>query len=249
MGDCATVKNSDLTDEVAHGLGQSSGRLGPPPLRIHHLMLATTVAAVLLSVNELLRRSDVLGISQFITSGYGALYTIVTALAATMVMLGIYWRVIGRGFFDQPGHWLIVKQALGVGFYVAVAAAAAMRLFDPNATGTLPISTYMFFTTIATLVISVWATFKVADSTAWRLWFVFYGIQMLLWAFIGLLGPEAMWIMRVTSSGFLALLIIAAVGDRLRGRVRDWPHWLGVAMQFVMLVSAAIQTLLNGGRM
>jgi hypothetical protein len=52
------------------------GRPDPPQLRIHHIMVATAVIAVLLSISQSLRQSNTLGLSAFVASGQGILMTI-----------------------------------------------------------------------------------------------------------------------------------------------------------------------------
>ena len=74
--------NSPLT------LDKLIGRPDPPPLRIHHIMAATAVVAVLLSISQFLRQSNTLGLSAFVASGQGILMTITAGLAATLTGFG-----------------------------------------------------------------------------------------------------------------------------------------------------------------
>src|SRR5690348_4127435 len=91
---------------------ETSGRPRTPPLRIHHILILTAVAAVLLSVTHLLRQQDYLNLSQMFSSSWGAVFTITIAIDVTLVMLGFAWRRRGYAFFDMPGHWLLLTHSL-----------------------------------------------------------------------------------------------------------------------------------------
>jgi len=109
------------------------GRPDPPPLRIHHIMVATAVVAVLLSISQFLRQSNTLGLSTFVASGQGILMTISAGLAATLTGFGFVWRRHGHSYFDQPGHWLLLGQSLMISIFVVAALISAMRLPDNHA--------------------------------------------------------------------------------------------------------------------
>jgi hypothetical protein len=209
--------------------------VAPPPLRIHHLLVATTVVAVLLSINDVLRRNDVMGVSQFITSAHGVLYTIVTALSATLVAFGFWWRHKGQTFFHLPGHWLLLVQSLGVSVFAAAAMSVAIRMAGGgDAYYRVPFLAYMILATIAKIVLSFWAAWKIADSFSWRLWFVGYGCQMPAIVIQGKLGGAFLYFVAAMPAGLFLLLIVAAISDWAAHRTRDWPHWLGVVLQLIL---------------
>jgi hypothetical protein len=89
---------------------------------------------------------------------------------------------------------------------------------------------------IGVTALNLWAVWKIADSLAWRLLFVWMTCQMPLFFVLSILGMNTLAILTIRLSpwaGFI-LLSMAAVGDRRARRPRDWPHWLGVFLQFGM---------------
>jgi hypothetical protein len=220
-----------------------TGRPGPPPLRIHHLLVMTAIAAGLLSVNELLRRDDVMGTAQFITSGIGVVYTNATAIALTLVVFGAWWRFDGRAFFDLPGHWLLVKQSLFVGIFIAIAATGSLRVLGLDDLENVPMYAFIVFANVGVIGVSIWVAWKVADSMAWRLWFILYGLEMPANWLFAILGQLSQTHIRLMPVILLILLVLAAIGDKAASRVRDWPHWLAVGMQAVLLASAIVNWL------
>jgi hypothetical protein len=220
-----------------------AGQAGPPPLRIHHLLVMTAIAAVLLSVNELLRRDDVMGTAQFITSGIGVVYTNATAIALTLVVFGVSWRFDGRAFFDLPGHWLLVKQSLSVGIFIAIVATGSLRALGLDDLENAPMYAYIVFANVGMIGVSIWVAWKVADSFAWRLWFILYGLEMpAIWLFASM-GQLSETHIRLMPVILLIVLMLAGIGDKAASRVRDWPHWLAVGMQAVLLASAIVNWL------
>jgi hypothetical protein len=87
-----------------------------PQLRLHHLFALTAAMAVLMGISgpqydfgdESARVPQLL---QFGLVVWGILYSILAAVAVTIVGYGIAWRRQGIHFFDQPGHWLMVEIA------------------------------------------------------------------------------------------------------------------------------------------
>lgn len=80
-------------------LARLIGYPGPPSLRIHHILVATTVTALFLSVSYELRRNNVYGLSSYLASSRGIVMTIATGLAVTIVGFGFVWRHHGLSFF------------------------------------------------------------------------------------------------------------------------------------------------------
>jgi len=211
-------------------------RFGPPPLRIHHILVATVVTAVLLSVNEGLRQNDVGGFSQFFRSGMGVVYTISTGLAVTVVLFGVAWRRQGRAFFDQPGHWLLLDQSLKIGVFLFAAVVVMLRM---TAGAELFSMIGLWFSVIHLLSIALnfWAAFRVADSRLWRATFLLGGCMSLAMFVIPWLGGVTVMMIFIVAGNVAVtlLLISAAMADRRAGRERDWAHWLGVALELCVI--------------
>src|SRR5205085_3855199 len=93
-----------VTDDSTSAQPDSpSARRGSPPLRIHHILIATAAVAVLLAISR---------IAIAPTSGLAVLYLISGGVAWTIVGLGIAWRRAGHSFFQHPGHWMLMTFAI-----------------------------------------------------------------------------------------------------------------------------------------
>jgi hypothetical protein len=231
-------------DDASEPLGISpTSRHEVPPLRIHHILATTLVAAVLLSIHEVLREHDVLGLSQFFRSAQGIAYTLATAIACSFVLIGCWWRHKGVPFFHQPGHWLLVSQSVALGSFLFAAVAA---LFWSRDTALFPYPLWMFWFVATHLLaagINFWAAFRVADSLGWRLLFVISGAMALVMAITPLVYLHSLYLYIYWLGGMATtiLLVGAAITDRRTRRRRDWPHWTAVALQLTLSIVAIAQ--------
>ena len=218
-------------------LSEQHGRdTGPPPLRIHHILLGTVVAAVLLSLHESLRKRDALGLSMFFKSAHGIAYTLVSALNITLLGFGVWWRGRGYAFFHQPGHWLIVVNSLSMSTFL-VAASAAFMGWDESQAPFLLWTAWFLGVNLAACAINYWVALRVADTLSWRSIFIVSGSVALFMVFAHLLtlyGAIYSW--GYVLCGFLAtlLLIFAMLHDRRSRILRDWPHWSGAGLELIM---------------
>jgi hypothetical protein len=165
-------------------LEQLLGRRDPPPLRVHHILVATAVVAVLLSLHHMLRQHDVGGMSKFLASVQGIVLTIMTGIAATVVAFGIAWRCLGHSFFDQPGHWLLLTQSLPVSLFLLAALLSTMRLPDNHVVARSATIAVFGLMNVLVIGLNLWAAMKIADSTAWTLIFLIDGLLVV--SFFGL---------------------------------------------------------------
>jgi hypothetical protein len=211
------------------------GRPAPPPLRIHHIMVATAVVALLLAISHSLRQSNAYGFANVAASGQGIIMAIVSGLAVTLVGLGIVWRRRGYSFFDQPSHWLLLAQSLTAGFFIMAGVVTAARLPDGHVVSAAVFSGFIVLINALVIGLNLWAASKIADSIPWTLIFLIDGLLVLsifgmAWLGLGGLVPVVVW---GAPSLTLTLLLLAAWGDRRDHIRRDWPHWFGVCLRFV----------------
>jgi len=207
---------------------------GPPPLRIHHILVATAVTAVLLSASGALRQYDEFGVGQYLTTGPGIFTTISTGLAATLVGYGFAWRSSGRRFFHQPGHWLLLELAMMVGMFVLAALDAVVRMAGGgNASVWLPATLFFLLLQLMFVAICLLAAWKAADTFAWRLLFLFEAAFILftvLWpVLIGINYYFSGYY--IVSVAIFFVMIWAALSDWRSRRQRDWPPWVGVVLR------------------
>jgi hypothetical protein len=94
-----------VTDESTDTPTDSpSPRPGPPPLRIHHILLATAVTAVALSLQKWLLPAGGFEPDNVLDGASRIWSTISTSLAFTAVGFTIAWRRAGYPFLRSPGH-------------------------------------------------------------------------------------------------------------------------------------------------
>jgi hypothetical protein len=209
--------------------------LTSPPLRIHHIMTITAVTAVLLSVGQQIRHSQRMGLEDLFASSWGAMYTVSTATSVTLVMFGFAWRRRGYAFFSLPGHWMLLMHTTGIGFILAVAIA----VFAGDNLASAPLIVYSVGVQLILFGLNLFAAWKISDSLGWRAYFLvqsFMLVSSFFFRFL-LVRHEALYLVFYSP---LLFLLIAAIGDRVRRRVRDWPHWVGVALPFAVFVTSMI---------
>src|SRR5262245_40891832 len=110
-----------MTDELpGSSVDETVSPPGPPPLRIHHFLVATAVAALLLTLAKLLVSDETMALTGYFTSGPGIVSILLGGIELTLIGFGIAWRRQGRRFFDQPGHWLLLFTLFRLVFFLAI---------------------------------------------------------------------------------------------------------------------------------
>jgi hypothetical protein len=221
------------------------GRCDPPPLRIHHIMVATAVIAVLLSINHSLRQTNSFGLSSFATSGRGITMAITAGLAATIVGFGFAWRRSGYSFFDQPGNWLLLSHSLTIGFFMMAAAICAFQLPDSHIATSIPFGAFYFLLIVLGIALNLWAAWRIADSIPWKFIFLVDGLTVIclfgvIWLGFRGLVPIVIWGAPIA---VLLLLLLASWADRRDHVRRDWPHWLGVCLRSIPILQTLGQPI------
>jgi hypothetical protein len=226
---------SPASDVSVEAIAARVVRPTSPPLRIHHIMTITAVAAALLSVGQQIRHSKRMGLEELFASSWGAMYAISTAISVTLVMFGFAWRRRGYAFFSLPGHWLLLMQAAGISFILALAIA----VFAGNGLAAAPLVVYSLGIQLVLFGLNLFAAWKISDSLGWRMYFLtqsFMFVLGFLFRFL-LFRYESLYFVFYAP---LLLLLIAAIGDRVKRRARDWPHWVGVALPFAVFIASII---------
>ena len=169
-----------------------------PPLRIHHILVATAVTAVFMSIAQTLRRDDIGGVYSFIASGLGVIYAVCGSVALTAVGFGLIWRQKGIAFFHQPGHWLLVTLALG-GW---VGGLITFFLNRPPASGNTVGGLFLvcfYGLRLAMIGVDFWAAWRVGDTPWWRFLFVLQGSMIITRFALPLLSPSSILFAYVSS--------------------------------------------------
>ena len=212
------------------------GRPPVPRLRIHHLLVATAVVAALLAAAMISRDSESFGLAQFVESGMGVVVAISTGLAVTVVAFGIYWHRAGFRFFHQPGHWLLLEQALLVGLFVMAGVGGLLQLAPGDALNEVLMGVnivYGFLLQLVSFCLSLWAARKIADSRWWRAVFLIdAGTWAAVW-FSQLVGLAmfSLVVLQLAPMASVVAVAVAAWQDRRLRRPRDWAHWLGATLR------------------
>ena len=190
-----------MTDELTPAPPDSPpARPAPPPLRIHHLLLWTIVAAALLTQLALRRasRSDwgnsetdwaLIAITQVIIAG-----------GITLSALSLYWYAKGFDVFSQPGQWLpFLSLYVMLEYWLATALQA---IFPTGRMQSKELLLWNFSDVLSLcgqflqpiLMWGVPATFyflaarRVADTRPWRLFLILSAIGLAFQA-----GTNMMW--------------------------------------------------------
>jgi hypothetical protein len=142
-------------------------------------------------------------------------------------------------FFDQPGQWLLLQQAL-MGCLMVIAAwggiVVSMGWSEEIAMWSgIAIGVFMIVMFVSA---SMWAAIKGADSIWWRAVFASIVIMFLAVGGTVIAGLEDTEVSELCfSAGMASMLLAAVVDDRRSGRMRHWTHWLGIL--FVAIDTAA----------
>jgi hypothetical protein len=216
-----------------------------PPLRIHHILVATAVTAVFLSFAQALQRNEIGGLSEFIASGTGVLYAVTTSLALTAVGFGLYWRRRGIPFFHQPGPWLMVTQALGAWIVFVFAIILIYPATERNAMGGLFFALLFLGLNLAVISVDFWAAWRVGDTPWWRLLFITKGAMVIAtFALPFIVRPTQISHANLGMYLLIVILLVAAAStDRLHRRARDWLHWVGVVMSAAVYLAVTAPLL------
>ena len=221
-----------------------SQRPGPPPLRIHHLFAVTTVTAAFFTLQKWLLPAGDVDTAGIFVSGYGILRAISVSLAMTVLGFAIVWRRAGLAFFHCPGHWLLLFEGLPLLYYITLAWLALRRLSEGNSYNQLPFHVYFLSIFICMLALTILSVRKGADSRWWRAYFIFQGCVFFAIPVAALVGLSGQHFVDLYSCGLLCVLIASLMADRLSHRSRDWPHWIGVGVMSLTIITTMAKTFL-----
>jgi hypothetical protein len=206
-------------------MSMPNGRPEPPPLRIHHLMIWTAAAAVLISGSMWFERTMRNGppIENKIVIASLVLLAIAISGALVFTFFGIYWNDRGYPFPGRPGEmllWILAHTTIGL-------TAAFLGVFVVFAISDDLLSIYYPVAGLALLIYWFWINgrgmSRHADSMRWR--FVFASLVL---TSIASILFQTVWLMVV----FLLCMLRAAADDEHRKIARGWLHWLGVILAF-----------------
>lgn len=191
------------------------GRRDPPPLRIHHILLCTVVAAILLTRIHALRNSGTTWGNSELDWWLITFSQIVTAAELTLAACCIYWRVKAFNVFSEPGPWLslLTLASLGGSYLIrGLSALLANPSFRPKsiwlwnfsdlptiAAGLLwPIALWGF-----AAVIYWFAAVRTADTRPWRFFLLLGAISSMLHAATNLMG-QACQLMQIDTRAYFS---------------------------------------------
>jgi hypothetical protein len=201
--------------------GDQIGRLDPPPLRIHHLLLCTVVAAILLTQLHAMRNSGTRWGNSELDWWLITVSRVVMAAESTLAACCIYWRYKGFNVFSEPGSWLPLLSLVSFGGSLLMGGLSA-RLGNPSFR---PKSIWLWnFSDLPMIAMSlmqpiaIWgfaaaiywfAAVRTADTRPWRLFLLLGAIGFMFHAATNLVG-QACQLMQIDTrayfSGILAYL-------------------------------------------
>jgi hypothetical protein len=241
-----------------------SEQLQVPQFGILHLLILTTITAVLLKVlmaftGESFQESS--PVLYWVSHVVQAMNAII--LAATMVGSGVLLRLRFYTMVErlQPGHWLVLISMLDfiLTFILTLAAVLLYWLVGVLALRIAGIYRAGVLITLALEAVAYGYSFwRLRDALRWKLLIGAKGLGLATAATLGtislILGDPLStwpslypWMLYGSLAWSLALflfLAFAASLDLWQRAARDWMHWLGVgviglnyAMQFVSMIS------------
>jgi hypothetical protein len=216
-------------------------RPGPPPLRIHHLLLWMTATALFISA--------VLWFDHGMRNGPPIKNITVNAALTAMAIaasgalscggLGVYWRRRGYAFPVEPGEQLVALVAAGIVGFVATTILSLVVFFMVSHTF---FPSVWFMSRFAVLfALAIWCLYGArprCDTLPWRILFDVFAALLLVAPYV---GESALVVAAIV---VLVLLVIAAGNDRRRNTRRNWMHWFGVGVLAVIVLSCGVISLI-----
>ena len=131
---------------------------------------------------------------------------------------------------------MLLAHTTGIGFFLALALA----MLAGNGLASAPLIAYTLGVQLFLFGLYLFAAWKISDSLGWRVYFLSQSLMLVLgfllrFLIIRFIRYEALYLSFYMP---LLFLLIAAIGDRVRGRVRDWPHWVGVVLPFAVFATS-----------
>ena len=214
-----------LDDSQLHAGEMPVIRTGPPPLRIHHLLIWTALTAAIISgcmtFDRWFRNGPAIE-NPVIVAGL-VLGAAVIAGALTIVGSGFYWRRCGFAFPQAPGDWLLTVLAASIASFCSIVAlflAIAFTFGDDD----WFVAYYLIVGVLALLgwICVHWIVIKrCADSALWRATFWALLFSPFAAVLIQRIGPVVIAV--------IACILWAAWSDWRKHIERSWTHWCGVA--------------------
>ena len=210
-----------------------------PQLRLHHLFALTAVMAVMLGISGPQydfgeQDSAVPDLLSLFLVAWGIVYSILTAIAITVVAYGIVWQRRGFRFFYQPGHWLLVEIAVAgvLGLLLDVIFrllpySATTNSIDPPGLAVFLIGT--FSSGLFRLAVNIYIGLTKCSERRWKWVFFLKAIAVIL---------------QVVGDFFvLVMLSRASLVDRQSRVHRDLLHRCGVIIQIALSLLTVFLTV------
>jgi hypothetical protein len=210
-----------------------------PRLRLHHLFALTAAMAVLMGISgpqydfgdESVRVPQFLRVIQV---AWGILYSMLAAVAVTVVGYGIAWQRHGVRFFDQPGHWLLVEIAVAAVLgllpqlaYRAMVGAGGRVDMDVPWFAMMTVGSLSIF--LFRVGFNIYIGVKKCVERRWKWVFYLNALAAIMPAFGDLL--------------VLILLSRTSLIDRREGLRRDLLHRCGVSIQLALSLLTVFLTM------
>lgn len=241
-----------------------------PPLRLHHLFVWTAVSAVLLGL-EVGSFAHLPIARWWIATKLPSVFG--SALALTCCGYGLVWRRRGLPFPSQPGHGLLLLEAIT---YILVIAYSlvwfANAEWQPDGqvnASNLVISFVVWGQRIATIcwvALALWFAWWVRPSRRWQVFFAllalvaghyYFGEYVEAWLIepirnLQWIGPGLAASLHFVKGNLPhtipgIALIVAILRDRRDRIPRHWTHWAGVAAWCVSVSGELASALVEIG--
>jgi hypothetical protein len=164
----------------------------PPPLRIHHLLACTAVAALRVTVWRQTMPSEHLDVwlSQPHHSAIAAIGLAAQGVGFTFAIFSVYWYFKGHAVFSQPGQWVLLSYFFSMTFellspylhqllvslgftWTGIPWQRNILVWTANDFISAIIQSLLFtLNTLVPIAFFIWCAWRIANSWPWRLVFI-----------------------------------------------------------------------------
>jgi hypothetical protein len=216
-----------------------------PPLSIRHLLILTATIALGFGFAEAFAKmlQPYIGAEVSQRPFFARVLAGFSSLANGMALAGAIWLVDWRrtiGSFPlQPGHWILIGNAIS--FLIGSAVVLIFFMFSDVDSGMGSNWTIFFLQSIEPVIISIIAIMAFSGTTG--IWKSVFGFAVMV-NFFALVTAASPPIVSMRTFGFLSMTqnimftllvmfcLVAVVVDRVKKRRRDWIHRFGLLVVF-----------------
>lgn len=176
---------------------------------------------------------------------FQAIFVFLQSCICGIFVVSLFWFIAAKKtcnrHFLHPGYWLIAIQGLSA--LAQFFPFLVFALFQWS--GSPPVQS-LFFILSALFSLTGWLVAlhgAIKHTGWWRFFFVLMLVPTLLIQFIfaRFVGPQQLTaVALIHQGGMSCFLLLPIISDIRKSVIRDWIHWLGVALALLMMFIAPV---------